>query len=146
MNNRHTNIIAAFVVLKKDDQVLLAKRQNTGYHDGDYSLVAGHVEPGETYTQAIIREAKEEANIDLISDKLSVVYIQHRKSKTDGSERVDAYFFAEKWSGEIKNLETDKCSDLSWFSLNDLPTNIVPAVKHALEAIQKNIHYSEFGW
>ncbi len=146
MVDRHTNIIASFIVLKKDDQVLLAKRQNTGYHDGDYSLVAGHVELGETYTQAIIREAKEEANIDLIPNKLVVTYIQHRKSQTDGSERVDAYFLAEEWLGEIKNLEPEKCSDLNWFSIDKLPENIVPAVRHALECIQKDIHYSEFGW
>ncbi len=68
--SRHTNIVAAYLVLQKDDQVLLLQRQNTGYEDGNYSVIAGHVEPGETFTQAIIREAREEANVVITQNNI----------------------------------------------------------------------------
>lgn len=60
---RHKIVPAVFLLLIKNNKVLLLKRQNTGYADGKYSLVSGHVDKGETMQEAIIREAKEEAGI-----------------------------------------------------------------------------------
>jgi 8-oxo-dGTP diphosphatase len=146
ISDRHTNIVASFLFLTKGNKVLLIKRANTGFYDGFYSLVAGHVDPGETYTEAMIRETKEEAAIVLDEKDISVAHIQHRKSPVDGSERVDAYFVAKKWSGEIKNLEEDKCSEMKWFDLDDLPEKMVPCVRKSISHIRKGDHYSEFGW
>jgi len=56
---------ASYLVLIEDNKILLQRRFNTGYEDGKYSLVAGHVDEGETFTEAIIREVKEEAGITL---------------------------------------------------------------------------------
>jgi 8-oxo-dGTP pyrophosphatase MutT (NUDIX family) len=144
--NRHTNIVAAYLILRDDNNILLLERKNTGYHDGEYSLVAGHVDKGETFTECIIRESLEEAGIRLKSDQLKVVHLMHRKSKTDKSERVDVFFEASQWKGNIVNKEPNKCDNLSWFSLEDLPQNIVPCVKYAIEQSLQGNHYSEYGW
>lgn len=143
---RNTNIVASFLILRRGNKILLLQRQNTGYCDGRYSLVAGHVDQGENFTTAIIREAKEEAGIIVEPAHLKVVHVMHRKSKVDQSERVDVYFLAKKWSGEIMNGEPQKCSDLSWFEIDKLPTNIVGAVRLAIENVEKGIPYSERGW
>ena len=143
---RHQNIIAAFLVLMRGDKVLLLKRHNTGYHDGDYSLIAGHVDQGETFTETIIREAKEEAGIIVQPQHLQVVHVMHRKSRVDKSERVDVYFLAKKWSGQITNQEPEKCSELKWFALHKLPTNLIGSVRQAIEAVVNEIPYSEVGW
>jgi len=127
-------------------KVLLLKRLNTGYHDGDYGLIAGHVEAGETFTDAIIREAKEEAGISLKPDYLKVVHVMHRKSDLDKSERVDVYFLAKKWGGKITNKEPNKCSELKWFEANKLPSNTIGAIRKAITAVIKEIPYSEYGW
>ena len=140
------NIVAAFLLLKKGNQVLLLKRQNTGYGDGKYGLVSGHVEAGESFQKAIIREAQEEANIVIKEEDILQTHIQHRKSLDDRSERVDAYFLVEKWQGKIKNTEPHKCSELKWFSLDKLPSNTIKAVRSAIDNILKQIPYSEFGW
>ena len=59
MKERNLNVPASYLVLMKDHKVLLLQRANTGYHDGDYSIIAGHVEKDETFTDAVIREARE---------------------------------------------------------------------------------------
>jgi 8-oxo-dGTP diphosphatase len=146
MKDRNTNIVAAFLVLRRKDKVLLSLRKNTGYRDGFYSLVCGHVERGETFTQAIKREAKEEAGIILLDNDLRVGHVMQRKSDMDDSERVDVFFVADKWEGEIINQEPDKCGGLKWFSVNKLPDEIIPCIRKAILNINKGIFYSEDGW
>ena len=94
---RHQNIPASYLVLIKDNKVLLQRRFNTGYQDGKYSMVAGHVDKGETFTEAIIRETKEEAGIELKPENLKVAHVMHRDSGTnENNERVDVFFVADK--------------------------------------------------
>lgn len=138
---------AVYLVLMKDEKVLMLQRANTGYHDGEYSLPAGHVDGGESSTDALMREAKEESGIILHKENIRMKHVMHRPSDMDRSEeRVDFFFVATQWHGEIINTEPEKCSDLSWFSLQQLPDNTIPYVRQALEYIQKDITYSEFGW
>ena len=46
------------VIIQRGDKVYMIRRQNTGYMDGYYAFVCGHVEQGESLKQAGIREAK----------------------------------------------------------------------------------------
>lgn len=125
----------------------ISRRFQTGYEDGKYSLIAGHVDAGETFTECIIREAKEEANITLDPENLNAVHIMHRNSNpNDPHERVDIFFMAKKWIWELRNMEPEKCDDLSWFDLDNLPSNILPYVKEAITYSQDNVTYSEYWW
>jgi 8-oxo-dGTP diphosphatase len=135
--------LAVHLFFLDKDKILLLRRFNTGYADGQYSVVAGHVDAGETVTQAAIREANEEAGVVLRLEDLEVVHIMNRKSN---DERVDFFVVVKDWSGEIRNTEPDKCDDLSWFPLDGMPDNMIPYVRHAIRNYQKGILYSEFGW
>lgn len=144
---RHHNIPASYLVLFNGNKTLLSLRKNTGYEDEKYSLVAGHVDRGETFTDCVIREAKEEAGIIILKKDLKVAHFMHRNSGTDENyERVDVFFVAEKWSGEISNKEPDKCSEIKWFDIDNLPKNTIPYIVQALKAIRSGEHYSEYGW
>lgn len=135
---------AAYLVLINEGKILLSRRFNTGYQDGNYSLVAGHFDGGETAKQCIIREAKEEANITLSPENLEVVHVMHRHNSD--REYFDIYLRAEKWEGDISNNEINKCDEMSWHKIHDLPNNILPEVKLAIDYIRNNLHYGEFGW
>lgn len=144
---RHQNVPSSYLALMKENKVLLLRRFNTGYEDGKYSMVAGHVDQGETFTQCIIREAEEEAGILLQPDDLEVVHVMHRNSHSaESNERVDVFFIARQWQGEPQNKEPNKCDDLSWFELDNLPDNIIPYIRQAIEGIKNSVYYSEHGW
>lgn len=144
--DRFKLIPAVFLVLKKEDKVLLSQRKNTGYGNGWYSLVAGHVEDEESTVSAMVREAKEEADVTLRSEDLKLGHMLHYTSDVDGYKALMCFFIAEKWDGEIRNMEPEKCSDLSWFPLDNLPENTIPYVRQALEHVCNGVTYSEFGW
>ncbi len=143
---RHTIIPASYLILKQENKILLIRRFNTGFEDGNYSMIAGHVDQGETFTEAIIREAEEEAGITLASKDVRLVHIMHRKSHVNAEERVDAYFLAETWEGTLENNEPEKCDDFSWFPMDDLPSNTISYITAAIKHIQQNTFYSEYGW
>jgi ADP-ribose pyrophosphatase YjhB (NUDIX family) len=140
---RHKFPVAVHLFFLRDDQILLLRRFNTGYEDGNYSVVAGHVDAGETVTQAAIREAREEAGVLLTPENLRIVHVMNRKSD---EERIDFFMSVRQWGGEIINAEPHQCDHLAWFPLHSLPSNIIPYVKFGLESYQKGIQYSEFGW
>ncbi|MAG44442.1 NUDIX hydrolase [bacterium] len=145
MTKKRFKIIpAVYLYLIKNNKILMQRRFNTGYEDGNYSLVAGHLDGGETCREALVREVKEEANITLSIRDLKVVHVVHRKA--DDHERVDFFVKANKWQGDPKIMEPHKCDDLKWFALKNLPKNIIPYVKFAINKIQNKVFYSEFGW
>jgi len=70
----------------------------------------------------------------------------HRAKGNNDSERIDAYLYADKWSGEIKNMEPNRCEELRWFPLDNLPQNIIPFIECAIDHIKNGLPYSEFGF
>lgn len=135
---------SAYLFLIKDGKILLQRRFQTGFEDGNYGVPAGHLDGGETATTGCAREIKEEIGIVIKPKDISVVHVMHRKAAND--ERIDFFCSASQYSGEIINTEPDKCDDLSWFELANLPNNMVPYVKIALNQSQSGIFYSEYGW
>jgi len=147
---RHKIVPASYLILIKNHKILLLRRFNTGYRDGQYSLVAGHLHQKESFIKAAIREAKEEANVSIKKSELRVAHVMSRyepkNNKADLADRIDVFFLAKKWLGKIKNMEPNKCDDLSWFPMNKLPKNTIPYIKLAIDNIRKNKFYSEFGY
>lgn len=143
MGKRFHMSVAVHIFLLKEERILLLRRYRTGYEDGNYSVVAGHLDGGETVVQAAIREASEEAGIRLAEADVRMVGVMHRKSM---DERIDFFVAAERWSGDIVNMEPDKCDDLSWFPLDSLPDNVIPYVKKAIQNYTAGTWFDSFGW
>ena len=141
---RTTFPVAVHLFLLKDNEVLLLRRFNTGYEDGNYSVIAGHIDGGEDVYTAMIREAKEEAGIDITLENLEAVQVMHRKKADE--ERVDYFFKCEKWDGVIEITEPDKCDELRWVDINSLPGNTVDYIREAVNNFNRNMRFTVYGW
>jgi len=138
--------IFPIILQEKDDtiQILLHRRKNTGYQDGKWDIAAsGHVDEGETAKMAVVRECAEELGIDVKIKDLSFVHLSHRVSNTGGRTYYDIYFVVNKYHGIPKVIEPDKCSELRWFKIDDLPNEIIDIRKIALDNYKNDIQYSE---
>ena len=144
IKERFKLIFSVYLLAIQNEKVLLLRRFQTGYEDGKYGLVAGHVDGNETAREAMIREAREEAGISIASDDLIHALTMHRWC--GDHERIDLFFYTSKWMGDIVNKEMHKCDDLRFVSLEQLPVNTIPYIRTAIDCYRKGITYCEFGW
>lgn len=136
--------VAVYLLLRRGDEILLLKRANTGYQDGKYGLIAGHLDGNELATHGIAREAKEEAGIIVRPEEVRLVHTDHRLDTGISPETIELCFETSKWEGEPTNAEPEKCDDLSWHNINDLPPNMIPLVKSVLAKVAEGHIYSEY--
>lgn len=143
MEERFTLRSAVYLILIKNNKILLSRRFNTGWMDGKYSLVSGHLDGNESVSQALIREVFEEIKIKISKKDLIPATVIHR---TSDMEYIDFFFLVKKWEGTPITGEPDKCDKLEWFPLSNLPDNLLPHVKEAIENYKKGIPFFEVGW
>lgn len=141
---RHGSTVDVHLVLRRNGRILLGQRQNTGFADGQFHLPAGHLEQGESVVAAVIREAQEELGVEIDADDLRFLHVMHNG---DGGGRIGLFFEVRSWRGTPENREPEKCRCLDWFSLERLPTELVPYARTALEqALVHDEALSVVGW
>ncbi|WP_410793620.1 NUDIX hydrolase [Kribbella sp. C-35] len=135
--DRFRVVPAAYVIVRREDEVLLLLRANTGYMDGHWAVPAGHVERGESVVAAAVRELKEEVGLDVDAADLAPVTAMHRTGGNGDpiDERVDFFFMASKWTGEPRLMEPEKAAGLDWYPLDKLPDPLVPHEARVLGAV-----------
>jgi len=132
---------------KKNREILLQKRKNTGYMDNMWDCaVAGHVEKNESMKMALLREAREEMNINIKLCNIHFATIMHKFTQESNNVYYNGYFFVDSFEGTPIINEPNKCSDLCWFNLNDIPADFIHDRRKALENYLANITYDEMGW
>lgn len=90
------------------------------------------------------RELNEEVGLKIDPNSLSTPLVMHYKDNL--GERIYVFFKITKWTGEAKNNEPKKCSEIAWFSKNNLPENMVLHIKEAMLKLEKSVCYTEFGF
>ena len=134
---------ASYVIFRRGKKILFVLRSNTGWMDGHWGLPAGKVEKDETFRAGAMREAREEVGIKLKPENLKFLHLAHRHAESDW---VDVFFEAKKWEGEPTNAEPNVHGEIAWMDPDDLPKDVIPAIRFYLEQIQAGNLYSEFGW
>ncbi|MCI8670401.1 MAG: NUDIX domain-containing protein [Bacilli bacterium] len=140
-----------FLIISKiennKEYVLLQKRQNTRFLDNLYDLAcSGHLEENESAKNAIIREAKEEIGIDIEEQDLQFISTMHTKIKNKNLEYIFIIFKSINYNGIPTIKEPDKCSNLTWFDIENLPVDIIESRKIMLNNYLNKIPYYEYGF
>lgn len=143
MSSHYRSLVAVYAIVINDkEEILLLRRHNTGYRDGFYDMPAGHLEENEWLREATARELFEETGLQTTVDDLEFVELLHRVSSS-GRTYLDVFFYVKQWTGNATIQEPEKCDDLGWFPLSDLP-KLVPHQHQTLSDRIKQIHYREY--
>ncbi|ADG18627.1 NUDIX hydrolase [Paraburkholderia atlantica] len=127
--------------LNEQGECLFMQRANTGFRDGQYALIAGHLEPGESIEECAIRESKEEAGVTIAPGELEFTLVMRRDSDTN---RISFFFACHSWQGEPVNMEPHKCSGFVWAKPDHPPAPIVDYVAAALAHIRAGEMLADF--
>lgn len=131
----------SLIIKNENNEILLQRRNNTKLWSNRIALPAGHIDEGENAYEAAIREAKEELGIDISKEDIIDTFVVSRKNK-NLSPYYDIYFEIEKYQGELTINEPDKCSELIWCNINDLPEDMLEFEKIAIDNNSKGIKFS----
>jgi NAD+ diphosphatase len=116
------------MIVEHDDSLLLGRQPR--FPEGNYSALAGFVEPGETLEEAVARETLEEAGVAV----RDVSYVFSQPWPYPSSLMIGCHAYADDPAITIDKTELD---DARWFSRED--------VEDALEAIDRGEQGRAFG-
>jgi 8-oxo-dGTP pyrophosphatase MutT (NUDIX family) len=138
---------AVYAVLTDGDRVLLMRRAGSGYHDGELSLPAGHLDGGEDALAGLVRELREELTIDVDPRACALATVLHRAPEPPYHvEYLDLVFTVGRWRGEPAIGEPAKCSELVWADRDGLPADVIPYIRATLEAVRTGEPLVLIGW
>jgi len=134
---KHPKIAVRALIVNKDRQILLLKRSNSDY----WCLPGGDVEFGEKVRDALIREVREETNLNTIATFV-LLYQDSLPTEVLKSHYVSIYFLC-KVTGEIKLNE--ESSDYAWVGPEDIDKyNIVFLNDDMMRQFWKDFSYKEW--
>lgn len=141
------NIIGVHLYLERPDgTVLLGLRHpNSAFAPSTWHVLAGHCEQ-ENAIACLIREAQEEAGLQIERQDVELVHVVHHIGKPRNPPRMGLFFRARTWRGEPKLREPDKCLQWKFWDPAALPDDLVPYTRLAIAKIQSGELYSETGW
>jgi len=116
----HIEALSVAGIALKDSFVLLGKRYPGGALGEKWEFPGGKVEPGEDAIQCLIREFREELEVDIeVGEFLTEGWFSHNGT----SFRLCAYqiFLASE------QFVFNEHSELRWFALDDIPENELAA-------------------
>lgn len=100
---------------------------------------------GETPSIAMLREIKEELGVDIAREDLEFACVAARNNSP--YEYVAYVFVVQDKDYRYINAEPEKCSELVWVSLTDLPEDIVDDARQMImKGIVGEQSYLEIGY
>lgn len=132
--------IGTCALVFRDGKILLNLRKGDGLTEGMYGTPGGHVEHLECLTDSVIREIKEEADIEV--ENISFVGVVNVRDFAP-AHYVMLVFRADWKSGEPRVCEPDRNDGWAWFALSDLPQPLTPATEKGIAAFRQGRAYFE---
>ena len=125
--------VGAFII--NDRNELLLQKRAVPAEKGYWCIPGGRLEMFETLEHAVVREAKEETDLDIKIIRL--MGICDHIIKNENAHWVATSYLCKIEKGIPEIMEPEKASDMKWFNLNELPEKLTITTKKALEDYKK---------
>lgn len=127
------------VMVFKDGKILIGKRKDTASHGpGEYSFPGGHIEHGESFKEAILRETLEEAGIEINNIKfISVANVD----AYNGYQTILTSFVADWQSGEPTDYPHENIGEWQWYDMDKLPEPLFVPTQITIDSYKMGKNY-----
>jgi 8-oxo-dGTP diphosphatase len=135
--------VAAYALIIRDDQVLLTRISERGYHSGSWTLPGGGINHGESPRAALEREVQEECGVPCEVGALLDVHDAHFEGMAPSGRNEDFHAVHLLFEAAVPEdvepqvVEADGTTDaVAWIQLAEVEAGEVPVldvVRHALE-------------
>lgn len=116
MGRRESIELTILCLVHRDGKLLLQNRVKPDWQG--YALPGGHVEPGESIVDAVVREMREETGLTVLHPKLCGV----KQFPIDGGRYLVLLFETEEFTGTLRSSEEGGMEWISRETLSEYPT------------------------
>ena len=115
IDHKNLKIVVSIALINDSNEILLSKRPNNKHLAGFWEFPGGKVEDGESPESAIVRETKEEINIDINNKCFAPLSFSEFDYKE--FQLLLLLYVCRRWEGEPKSMENN---ELMWVKPNML--------------------------
>ena len=108
--------LTVLCLIENGDKILLQNRQKKNWRG--YALPGGHVERGESFIDAVIREMKEETGLTILDPRLAGV----KQFPIENGRYVVLLFKATKWTGTVVSSEEGQMEWIEYGKISNVKT------------------------
>jgi len=127
------------IIQNAKNEILIGKR--IGSHASYFSIPGGHLENGETFEEAAIKEVFEETGLMIKNPKVFCVTNNLRTYQTENKHYISVCLFVNDFTGTLTVKEPDKCEGWHWCLPSEIPQPHFDASEFAIECFLKKQFY-----
>lgn len=123
-------IVGTGIIIFKDGKILLGRRKKK-IGRGEWQFAGGKVDLFEEIEDTVVREAKEETNLDV--ENLRFIGFTNDIYADIKRHYITLFYVCDYKSGELKNNEPEKAEDWSWYDPKNLPEPLFLPIRNLLK-------------
>jgi len=127
IDHKNLKVVVSIALINNENEILLSKRPEKKHLSGFWEFPGGKVEEGETPEKALIREVKEELNIDI--NNKCIAPLSFSEFDYNNFQLLLLLYICRRWDGVPMSMENNK---LEWVKPNMLRDYKMPPADDAL--------------